>query len=74
MTWSCLLDLVPENPGIYLSEVCKEVEDIFDIVVSDSTVCQLIRRHGLTRKKIQQTALQRSSQIRGEFMGTVLLH
>ena len=69
-----IIGLVLENPGIYLSEVCKEVEDISGIVVSDSTVCKLIRRHGLTRKKIQQIALQRSSQIRGEFMGTVLLH
>ena len=58
---------------IYLSDVCQKMFDLTKIVVSAPTICRIIRRHGLTRKKIQQIALQRSFQYRGEFMAEVHL-
>ena len=42
--------------------------------MSESTICRLIRRHGITRKKLQQVALQRSDELRGEFMAQCLLY
>ena len=53
---------------MYLGEVCRKVEDVTSKKVSSSTVCRIIQRHGFTRKKIQQVALQRSIAYRGDFM------
>ena len=42
------------------------------ITVSGSTVCKVIHRNGLTRKKLIKVALQRSTDFRGAFMANVL--
>ena len=63
-----IVSLLMENPSLYLSEVCRKIEDITGLKVTPSTVCRIIKRHGFTRKKIQQVALQRCSQYRGDFM------
>ena len=47
--------------------------DVTGISVSPSTICRIIHRNGLTRKKVQQVALQRSSQYRNAFMSQVLV-
>lgn len=63
-----VIGLLLENPSLYLGEICREVEHITGICVTPSTICRIIHRHGFTRKKIQQVALQRSSEHRGDFM------
>ena len=60
--------------GLYLNEICQKVFDVSNIMVSAPTVCRIIHRHGFTRKKIQQIALQRRIQYRGEFMAEVQLY
>ena len=37
---------------------------------STSTLYRVLRRHGITHKKMQQVALQRSPRLMGEFMAT----
>lgn len=69
-----VIGIVLEHPTIYLRDLCQKVEDISSVRVSEATICKLIKRHGITRKKVQKIALQRSSQLRGEFMATALLH
>ena len=69
-----VVGLLLDNPALYLSEVCQKVSDVTNIVVSAPTLCRTIHRHGLTRRKIQQIALQRSSQYRGEFMAEVQMY
>lgn len=61
------------NSALYLSEVCLMIKEATGICVSPPTVCRLLRRHGLSRKKIRQVALQRSIDRRGRFMADVLL-
>ena len=63
-----LVGLFLDNPGLYLGEVCREVADITGTQISPSTVCRILRRHGFSRKKIQQVALQRSAIARAKFM------
>ena len=63
-----VIGLLLENPSLYLGEICHEVEHVTGICVTPSTICSIIHRHGFTRKKIQQVALQRSSEHRGDFM------
>ena len=53
-----LVGLFLDNPGLYLGEVCREVADITGTQISCSTVCCILCRHGFSRKKIQQVALE----------------
>ena len=66
-----VVGLLLDNPALYLSEVCQKVKQAMGIDVSPSTVCRIIRAHGLTRKKIRQVALQRSVEQRGRFIAEV---
>ena len=59
---------------MYLGELCVEIMHVFGIEIqSPSTVCRTLRRYELTRKKIRQVALQRSSELRGAFMAQCFL-
>lgn len=66
-----LVGLLFDNSALYLREVCLMIKQATGIQVSPSTVCRIIRKHGLTRKKIKQVALQRSIEQRGKFMAEV---
>ena len=67
-----VISLVLDRPHIYLQEICEEVSAEMGVAVSVSTVCRLLKRHGLTRKRIRQIAIQRNIQYRGEFMAEIL--
>ena len=41
----------------------KHILDTTGVVVSEATICRLLRRHGFTRKKIRHVALQRSTEL-----------
>jgi hypothetical protein len=60
-----------ENPALFLKEIRKKLFDATSMLVSPSTICRLICRHGFTRKKIQQIATQRRYDYRGDFMAEV---
>ena len=66
-----LVGLLLDNPALYLSEVCQMIKQATGIQVSPSTVCRIIHKHGLNRKKIKQVALQRSLEQRGRFMAEI---
>ena len=63
-----VIGVVIANPSLYLGELCKEVEEHTGILVAPPTICRLLRSYGITRKKIQQRALQRLYDLRGAFM------
>ena len=44
------------------------------VEVSKSTVCKLLHNHGYLRKKMRQVALQRSAQLRGQFMAKAIMY
>lgn len=69
-----IIGLVLENPSIYLDEVCGIIKEVFTLDVSVSTICRLLRKHGFTRKKIRQVAMQRSEQFRGAFVAQCMLY
>ena len=69
-----IIGVVLEKPTLYLSELCELRADNSGIEVSEATVCRLLQRHGFTQKKVRQTALQRSTYLRGYFMSQVLLY
>ena len=63
-----VIDFVLDNPSVYLGEVCGKLEEVYRVVVSPPTICRLLRAYGLTRKKIQQVALQRCYTLRGAYL------
>ena len=67
-----IIALICNNPTLYLQELCHAILEITNVTVSASTVCRVLRRNGLSRKKIQQTAKQRSIAYRGDFMAYAL--
>ena len=67
-----IIGLLVENPGLYLSEICQNIHAATGVTVSGSTVCRLLQRNGLTRKKIVQVAKQRCIEYRGKFMAEIL--
>lgn len=69
-----VIALLWSKPTLYLSEICQEIFRTTSIQVSPSTVCRIIHRNGLTRKKVQQIALQRSIDYRGDFMAEVQMY
>ena len=42
------------------------------VCVSEATICRVLKRHGITRKKVCLVAQQRSLERRAEFMARVL--
>ena len=53
-----VIGIIMENPTVYLEEICKRILSITNIAVAPSTICRLLRRYGITRKRVRQVALQ----------------
>ena len=68
-----VVDLVLSSPGIYLREVQHKLLNHTGRWVHESTLCRTLRRNGMTRQKIEQTALQRSDVMRAEFIAEVMM-
>lgn len=68
-----IIGLILERPTLELKEVCREIEAATCVKVSCSTLCRLLHRYGMTRKKIRVVAIQRSDTLRGQFMAELLL-
>ncbi len=69
-----VIGLILEAPSLYLQELCTKVKLVSGIDISPSAICKLLYKHGLTRKKIRQVAVQQSVKLRGEFMAKALLY
>lgn len=53
---------------MYLDELVQKIKDMINVDISASSLCRLLRRYGITRKKIRQVAKQRCYTLRGIFM------
>ena len=69
-----IIGLIIESPSLYLRELCHAIEDLCGKMVSPSTICKIIHKHGFTRKKLQHAAKQRSIQYRGEYMAEIQMY
>ena len=54
-----ILCLISEKPGLYLAELCQNIHESTNVMVSGSTICRLLHRNGCSRKKIVQVVKQR---------------
>ena len=60
-----VIGMILHEPALYLgvSELYQQVHDIFDLEVSPATICVLLKRYGVSRKKITQVAKQRRDSL-----------
>ena len=63
-----IVRLILNQPDMYLRVLCRHVHIVTRVQVSESTMCRVLSKNGLTRKKIGQVAAQRCSDLRGRFM------
>jgi transposase len=68
-----IIALLHENPTLYLQEICAKIAEVTNVIVSAPTVCRVLHRNGLTRKRLRQVAMQRSASYRGDFMAEIIL-
>jgi transposase len=66
-----IIGLIFEHPSMYLDEIVREIVDLLGIEVSLSTVCRLLKRYGITRKKVRQVAQQRCYTLRGMYIAHI---
>ena len=57
---------------MFLDELASEIKRVLKIEVSLSTVCRLLKRYGIARKKIRQIAKQRCYSLRGMFFAHIV--
>lgn len=69
-----IIGLILDAPSMYLKELCTKIEEVCHVKVCEATICNLLHRHGFTRKKIRQVAIQQSVELRGKFMAEALLY
>ena len=67
-----IIGLIYQCPTLQLQEIAYKVAEISGTEVSISTLCRLLARNGFTRKKIQNTALQRSLDFRALYMASIV--
>jgi transposase len=53
-----IMDVLLENPLLFLDEIQKELKDKHDLQVSQSTIWRTIRELGFTRKVVERRAIQ----------------
>ena len=68
-----LLQSLIASPGIYLCEICEQLEDATGKVVHPSTICRTIQHFSMTRQKLRTIAIQWSECKRAEFMADISL-
>ena len=62
-----LTRLILEQPQLYISKMQQHIHDITGVEVSNATICKILGKHGLIRKKIRQVAQQRCTELRARF-------
>lgn len=69
-----ILHLILDKPSIYLRELQTELQATTGTDVSLSTICNFVHKSGFTRKKLSVVALQRSDELRAQYMREVSIY
>ena len=69
-----ILELVVEQPGIYLGELKHEILKTNGTEVCTSTICRFLHSCGFSRTKIRNVALQRNEEVRARYVVEVELY
>lgn len=69
-----IIGIILDNPCVYLREICSKIKEATGVVISGATVCRILRRNGITRKKVQNVAKQRCLEYRAQFRAHTMLY
>ena len=69
-----ILNLIVDNPGIYLREVQDELYSLAGIDISITSICNFLKESGFTRQKMRKIARQRDYQLRNDFISDVSIY
>ena len=62
------LEIVIDNPGLYLREIAEKLAEETGTEVDPSTICRFLHKSGFTRQKMIISAKQRNELLRCEYM------
>ena len=62
------------NQSFYLWELQVELKRSLGVDISISSLCYFIKKHNLSRQKLQLVATQRNEEIRAEFTSDVSIY
>ena len=66
-----VLQSMVHRPGIYLAELQQQLYNATGTWVHIFTICRTVHRLGFTRKRLQYIALQRSDELRAQYMAEI---
>jgi len=69
-----ILAIVFDCPYLFLAEITDKVYECTGVKVSPSAVCNTLYKNGLTRKKVQRIAKQRSAIHRGDYLAEISMY
>ena len=69
-----ILQLVMDNPAIYLHEIQKELKHLLLIDVDVSNICRFLHKSGLTRQKLCTVAVQQKEFLRQQFISDISVY
>ena len=69
-----ILEMMIENPGIYLHEVTENIKNETGTEVSKTTVCRFLHKSGFTRQKMVIAAKQRCDYLRAQYLIDVSIY
>ena len=69
-----VLNLVLDNPGIYLWEIQQMLLSMFTLDVSPSALCTFLKKSNFSRKKMQLVAAQQDQDLRSTFVSDVSIY
>ena len=67
-----LLQILFENPGIYLDEIKEKLQELSGLSVAHSTICVEVHELGLTRQKMSFIMSRQCEDKRAEFLCQVM--
>ena len=71
---STILAIVFESPDSYLREIAQLVQQHTNVTIAPSTICHIMHKHGLTRKKIQHIAAKRNAIHQGDYIAEMSMY
>lgn len=69
-----ILHVIMQKPGILLSEIQKEIEEVLWVQVSLSAICKFIHQSGFTRQRLRNVATQQDPFEREQFISDVSVY
>ena len=69
-----VMQLVLDNPGIYLHEIQDKLAEVLMLEVSIATIFRCLKANGFTRQKLRTTAIQQDEYLRQQYVQDISVY